>query len=57
MDTLRDFYERAVGWFMLQILRRRPGYSTGICGSLTAGFGRLDHNGYWQYPVRPTEGT
>lgn len=25
--------------------------STGICGSLTYGYGRLDDNGYWEFPV------
>lgn len=25
-------------------------FSTGICGSLTAGSGELDYNGYWEHP-------
>lgn len=25
--------------------------STGICGSTTRGFGNLDANGYWQFPI------
>ena len=25
--------------------------STGICGTITYGYGRLDNNGYWQFPV------
>lgn len=29
----------------------KPGYSTGICGSLTSGYGKLDDNGYWEYPL------
>lgn len=29
----------------------RPCYSTGIHGSLTAGYGRLDDYGFWQYPL------
>ncbi len=28
-----------------------PKYSTGICGSITAGYGRLDDYGYWEYPL------
>jgi hypothetical protein len=28
------------------------GYSTGICDSITAGYGVLDQNGYWQYPLQ-----
>ena len=23
--------------------------STGICGRITRGYGRLDHNGYWEF--------
>jgi hypothetical protein len=29
------------------------GVSTGICDSTTYGYGTLDPNGYWQYPVPP----
>jgi hypothetical protein len=29
----------------------RPSYSTGICESVTAGYGRLDDYGYWEYPL------
>ena len=25
--------------------------STGICGNTTHGYGKLDYNGYWQYPL------
>jgi len=25
-------------------------FSTGICGSITKGHGRLDFNGYWEFP-------
>jgi len=25
-------------------------FSTGICGSITAGQGKLDENGYWEFP-------
>lgn len=27
--------------------------STGIHDGLTFGYGKLDHNGYWQHPCRP----
>lgn len=27
------------------------GFSTGICGSETRGYGVLDHNGYWEFPL------
>lgn len=28
-----------------------PSYSTGICDNITAGYGKLDWDGYWQYPL------
>lgn len=28
-----------------------PTFSTGICGTTTAGYGILDEFGYWQYPL------
>jgi hypothetical protein len=33
----------------------RPGFSTGTCGHLTCGYGKLDQYGYWQYPLYPAE--
>lgn len=38
---------------LIQLTGRRPNVSTGICGSITYGYGRLDNNGYWQFPVYP----
>ena len=32
-----------------------PKFSSGICGSITAGYGQLDQNGYWQFPLYPGE--
>ena len=29
----------------------KPTYSTGICGELTCGYGELDSNGYWEFPL------
>lgn len=29
----------------------KPTYSTGICGSITAGYGKLCVNGYFQFPL------
>jgi hypothetical protein len=29
----------------------KPAYSTGICGELTCGYGELDCNGYWEFPL------
>jgi hypothetical protein len=56
--------ERGVGRLMgerasaceLEALRRqqageRPTYSTGICGLITCGYGRLDWCGYWEFPL------
>lgn len=31
------------------------GVSTGICGSTTCGSGKLDPNGYWEYPCTACE--
>jgi hypothetical protein len=36
---------------LLYFLRVEPNVSTGICGSLTFGYGHLDHNGYWKFQV------
>lgn len=29
----------------------KPGYSKGLLGEITCGYGRLDKYGYWQYPL------
>ena len=34
---------------------QRPSFSTGICESLTCGYGKLDYNGYWEFPLYPAE--
>jgi len=36
---------------ILKWIGRKPHYSTGICGSTTCGYGKLDKNGYWQFPL------
>lgn len=28
-----------------------PNWSQGICGSVTAGYGKLDEYGYWEFPL------
>ncbi|CAH9015109.1 hypothetical protein VP501E541_P0280 [Vibrio phage 501E54-1] len=28
-----------------------PRYSKGICDTITAGYGKLDKYGYWEYPL------
>lgn len=28
-----------------------PSYSQGICESVTAGYGKFDEYGYWEYPL------
>jgi hypothetical protein len=40
----------------LEAIRRfesgeKPGFSTGICESLTCGYGTLDDLGYWEFPL------
>jgi len=40
--------------FIAKILYKigvKPTYSTGICGRLTCGYGKLDNYGYWEYPL------
>lgn len=32
-----------------------PTFSTGIDGSDTAGYGKLDDCGFWQYPLQPKQ--
>lgn len=32
-----------------------PQYSKGICGMITAGYGKLDEYGYWEYPLNVIE--
>ena len=32
-----------------------PTFSQGICETLTCGYGRLSHYGYWQFPLYPAE--
>ena len=29
----------------------KPMFSTGICGSLTCGYGNIDSTGYWEFPL------
>lgn len=35
----------------------KPDFSTGICGSTTAGYGHLDQNGYFQFPLQVNQET
>ena len=35
----------------------KPSWSTGICGGTTAGYGELDQNGYWEFPLWVHQGT
>lgn len=32
---------------------RHPGFSVNIAGQITAGYGRLDPGGDWQFPLYP----
>lgn len=46
-----EYYEamsQAYTWLLEGI---EYSYSQGICGSLTAGYGKLDEYGYWEYPL------
>jgi hypothetical protein len=33
----------------------KPSFSTGVCESLTCGYGRLDDSGYFEFPLYPAE--
>jgi hypothetical protein len=33
----------------------KPSFSTGVCESLTCGYGILDDSGYWEFPLYPAE--
>lgn len=39
-----------IAWYM-QKVGIKPSASTGIHGYITYGYGLLDHNGFWQYPL------
>ena len=45
----RDGFTRAAFTYYLAGLKVT--FSTGICGNTTGGFGKLDENGYWQFPL------
>lgn len=45
---LTDEEKEAIKRFKIGI---KPCYSTGICGSLTCGYGILDDYGYWEFPL------
>jgi len=52
MDTLSELiheYEAERRWNAGEY----PKFSSGICGSITAGYGELDECGYWQFPLYP----
>lgn len=36
---------------LLKILGFKPNFSTGIHGGETCGYGKLNHNGYWEYEI------
>lgn len=49
-------YEESIAVKSAEAIRRfrdgeKPSYSTGICESITAGYGRLDQYGYWEFPL------
>ncbi|CAM0067906.1 hypothetical protein VPHK406_0270 [Vibrio phage K406] len=49
------YYEAMAQAYVWYREGKLPTYSTGICGSLTAGYGRLDELGYWEYPLNVKE--
>lgn len=47
-------YQRAVWWYKQGVPCK---WSKGICDSITAGYGRLDEYGYWEFPLRVRDST
>lgn len=55
---MKDFYKQLEqlpeslkeGYILLR-KGYEPSYSTGVCGSLTCGFGDLNDYGYFEYPI------
>lgn len=41
----------------LLMFKYEPMYSTGICGSITAGYGRCDEYGYFEFPLKVNQDT
>lgn len=39
---------------ILKLFGFKPKVSTGICGEFNHGYGRLDPNGEWEYPLCST---
>ena len=37
---------------LLKFLGFKPNFSTGIHGGITSGYGELDHNGFWKFPLK-----
>lgn len=48
MENYIDMESLAVARYELGV---KPSVSTGICGFLTVGYGKLDECGYWEYPL------
>jgi len=46
MNRINNF----IGWLLFH-LGRTPNYSHNIAEQLTAGYGKLDEYGFWQYPA------
>ena len=42
--------QRFIGWALYK-LGYKPSLSHSIADTITAGYGRLDDNGFWQYPA------
>jgi hypothetical protein len=50
-DALQPFALRKAKAYERFKKGEKPTYSYGICGATTAGYGELDYNGYWAYPL------
>lgn len=48
----REIFIKSVIAKFLNKLGIKPQVSSGICGGITYGYGKLDNNGYWEYLLK-----
>lgn len=53
-DTWEQNRVQAIEWYKQG---KKPNFSTGICELTTAGYGRCDSSGYFEYPLNVDQKT
>ena len=58
-DLSDEDYEHNKGLAKVQLdlIMEPPSFSKGICGSITAGYGRCDSYGYFEFPLQVDQDT